>query len=197
SSIIVRDGVWEVCSDAYFHGSCTQLQPGQYNRLDGMLNERISSGREIVTTTGIAPPTIVTTTGARIALFEHPGFTGRAIELTKTNGKLDRFGPLSGPDAVIVYSGTWRLCTTEYYRGECWDFGPGRYDDLGALRGRVASAELVSVTSAPVAVAPAPSVAVVPAPSISVIPPLSTGPGRVVRYEFPNFSGQSYTTTGG
>ena len=203
SSIIVRDGVWEVCSDAYFRGRCTQLQPGEYGRLDSVLND-ISSVREIVTTTGVVPPTttsgvmppnttIVTTTGARIALFERPGFTGRAIELTKTNGNLDRFGPFSGPDAVIVYSGTWRLCTREYYRGECWDFAPGRYDDLGALRGRVASAELVSVTSAPVGVAPAPAIAVVPPSAAVGIAPPPSGPGRVVLYEFPNFGGQSYT----
>ena len=29
-SIIVRDGVWEVCSDARFSGQCTRLRPGEY-----------------------------------------------------------------------------------------------------------------------------------------------------------------------
>jgi hypothetical protein len=33
SSIIVRDGVWEVCVDAYFQGGCTRLQPGEYPQL--------------------------------------------------------------------------------------------------------------------------------------------------------------------
>jgi hypothetical protein len=189
SSIIVRAGVWEVCSDSFYRGECMQLQPGSYGRLGGALNDRISSAREIVTTTSVGPPTIVTTTGARIALFENPGFSGRAIELTKTNGNLDRFGPYSGPDAVIVYEGTWRLCTRPYYRGECWDFVPGRYDNLGALRGKIASAELVSLTSAPVGVVPAPAVGV--APPLTYVPP--AGPGRVVLYEFPNLTGQSFT----
>ena len=30
SSAIVRGGVWEVCTDAYFRGRCMQLQPGEY-----------------------------------------------------------------------------------------------------------------------------------------------------------------------
>lgn len=196
SSVIVRDGVWEVCSDAFFRGQCTQLQPGNYDRLGGGLNDRISSVREIVAASAVAPSTVVTMTGARIALFEHAGFTGRTIEFTKTNGDIGRFTPFRSPDAVIVYEGTWRLCTQEYYRGECWDFGPGRYDNLGVLRGRVASAELVS-PSAPVSVTPAPSVAVVPAPVITPAPVISPaapiGPGRVVLFEYPNLTGQSFT----
>ena len=45
SSLVVRDGVWEVCTDAFFRGACAQLQPGEYRRLDGPLNDHISSVR--------------------------------------------------------------------------------------------------------------------------------------------------------
>jgi hypothetical protein len=175
SSLVVRDGVWEVCTDAYFRGSCAQLQPGEYRRLDGPLNDRISSVREIVATTAVAPPIVIASGEPRIVLFQAPGFGGSAFELTKTNGKLDRLPAYSAADAVIVYGGTWRLCSREYYRGECFDFVPGRYDSLGSLTGRVKSAELVAITGAPVAVAP---------PSV--------GAGRVVLYEYPNFRGQSF-----
>ena len=175
SSLVVRDGVWEVCTDAFFRGSCAQLQPGEYRRLDGPLNDRISSVREIVATTAVAPPIVIASAEPRIMLFEAPGFAGSAIELTKTNGKLDRIPAYSGADAVIVYGGTWRLCSREYYRGECFDFVPGRYENLGALTGRVSSAELVAITGAPAAVAPPPA-----------------GAGRVVLYEYPNFRGQSF-----
>jgi len=175
SSLVVRDGVWEVCTDAYFRGSCAQLQPGEYRRLDGPLNDRISSVREIVATTAVVPPIVIASGEPRIVLFEAPGFGGSAFELTKTNGKLDRLPAYSGADAVIVYGGTWRLCSREYYRGECFDFVPGRYDSLGSLTGRVKSAELVAITSAPVAVPPPPA-----------------GAGRVVLYEYPNFRGQSF-----
>jgi hypothetical protein len=175
SSLVVRDGVWEVCTDAYFRGSCAQLQPGEYRRLDGPLNDRISSVREIVATSAVAPPVVIASAEPRIVLFQAPGFGGSAFELTKTNGKLDRIPAYSGADAVIVYGGTWRLCSREYYRGECFDFVPGRYENLGALTGRVRSAELVAITGAPAAVAPPPA-----------------GAGRVVLYEYPNFRGQSF-----
>ena len=42
-SIVVREGVWEVCTDARFSGRCVRLQPGEYPNLQGDLNNRISS----------------------------------------------------------------------------------------------------------------------------------------------------------
>jgi hypothetical protein len=175
SSIVIRDGVWEVCTDAFFRGGCTQLRPGEYRRMDGLLNDRVSSVREIVTTTEVAPPIVIAGAEPRIVLFERPGFGGGAIELTKTHGSLDRIAFFGGADAVIVYGGTWRLCSRDYYRGECFDFVPGRYDNLGTLTGRVHSAELVSITGAPIGALPS-----------------SIGAGRVVLYEYPNFRGQSF-----
>src|SRR5215831_3948686 len=46
-SVIVRDGVWELCSNARFEGYCTRVQPGEYRALGGELNKRISSVREV------------------------------------------------------------------------------------------------------------------------------------------------------
>ena len=187
SSLVVRDGVWEVCSDPFYRGSCAQLRPGEYRKLDGLLNNTITSVREVVITTElappivaappivVAPPVVIASAEPRIVLFERPGFGGGAIELTKTHGSLDRIAFFGGADAVIVYGGTWRLCSREYYRGECFDFVPGRYENLGALTGRVNSAELVAITGAPVAAVPPP-----------------VGVGRVVLYEYPNFRGQSF-----
>ena len=45
SSIIVRDGVWEGCVDAYFQGACAQFRPGEYPQLDRRFNHSISSLR--------------------------------------------------------------------------------------------------------------------------------------------------------
>ena len=118
---------------------------------------------------------IVASTEPRIALFERPGFGGRAIELNKTFGGLDRSGLYNGANAAVVYGGVWRLCTRQYFHGECADFTPGQYANLGPLTGRVSSAELVAVTNtAPVRIAPPPAVG-----------------GRVVLYEQPNFGGQA------
>jgi hypothetical protein len=173
ASIVVRSGVWQACSAALFDGTCVRLTPGKYSQLDGSLDNRIISVREYADASAEAPPTIVASAEPRIALFEASGFGGRAIELTRTAGDLDRISFYSGAQAAIVYSGTWRLCTQDHYRGDCREFSPGRYDHLGAFGGRVASAELIAPMPGPVSVAPS-------APS-----------GRVVLYELPRFAGRS------
>ena len=174
ASVIVRSGVWEACSGALFAGPCVRLEPGEYNQLDGSLNSRVGSVREVVNAAVAQPPVTLAVAEPRIALFERPGFGGGSIELTRTTGKLDRISSYTGARAVIVYSGTWRLCSDDYYRGGCSDFTPGRYDHLGTLGDHVASAELISTNPGPV------GVVTPPAPS-----------GRVVLYEFPHFGGRS------
>src|SRR5450755_3214303 len=47
ASIIVRDGVWEACVDAYFQGGCAQFRPGEYPQLDRRFNQSISSLRVV------------------------------------------------------------------------------------------------------------------------------------------------------
>jgi len=56
ASIIVRDGVWEVCTDAFFRGQCVQLQPGRYPSLSGSINESISSARQVRVAAGYGAP---------------------------------------------------------------------------------------------------------------------------------------------
>ena len=187
SSAVVRSGVWQACTDSNFQGHCVQLQPGQYRNINALLNDDVASVREITIASAVpapvivaaAPvvpaPAIVASAEPRIALFERPGFGGRTIELNKTFGGLDRSGLYDGANAAVVYGGVWRLCTRQYFRGECADFTPGQYANLGPLTGRVSSAELIAETNtAPVSIAPPPSVG-----------------GRVVLYEQPNFGGQA------
>lgn len=46
SSLVIRSGRWEVCSDADFRGRCVTLGPGSYRRLrDFELNDMVSSLR--------------------------------------------------------------------------------------------------------------------------------------------------------
>jgi len=188
ASVVVREGIWEACTEPGYRGSCRQLRPGEYDRLDGALKDRIASVREIVgvsvapapapivtASPPAAPPPVVAAATPRIVLYEQPGFSGSGVEITETHGNLDLIPSYAGAAALIVYGGTWRLCTHEYYRGQCADFTPGRYDSLGGLNGQIASAQLISAAPAPVGV-------VVPTPSAA---------SRVVLYEFPDFGGQS------
>jgi hypothetical protein len=149
ASVVVRSGVWEACSGALFSGTCVRLEPGQYSQFDGSLNSRIASVREVVNAAVAQAPITIAVAEPRIALFERPGFGGGSIELSRTTGRLDRIASYTGAQAVIVYSGTWRLCSDDYYRGGCSDFAPGRYDNLGAFGDHVASAELISAIPGP------------------------------------------------
>jgi hypothetical protein len=47
SSIVVRSGRWEVCTQPNFEGDCVSLEPGRYTALDARLNHRIESVREV------------------------------------------------------------------------------------------------------------------------------------------------------
>ena len=48
SSVEVRGGTWQVCTDAYFEGRCIVLRPGTYPSLGSIgLNDRISSVRPV------------------------------------------------------------------------------------------------------------------------------------------------------
>jgi hypothetical protein len=48
SSVVIRDGTWQLCDDAYFRGHCVTLQPGDYPSLRAIgLNNSLSSAREI------------------------------------------------------------------------------------------------------------------------------------------------------
>lgn len=46
SSVIVNDGVWQMCSEPRFGGICATLGPGRYDQL-AQLNNRVSSLRQV------------------------------------------------------------------------------------------------------------------------------------------------------
>jgi hypothetical protein len=56
SSVVVRDGAWEICTDANFRGQCVQLQPGRYPNLSGSMNGSISSVRQVAASPGYGAP---------------------------------------------------------------------------------------------------------------------------------------------
>ena len=46
SSLVVHDGVWEICSEPGFAGNCRVFRPGEYRYLAG-LDDRVSSLRQV------------------------------------------------------------------------------------------------------------------------------------------------------
>lgn len=47
SSVIVRNGRWQICSDANFAGNCHTYGPGDYPNLPSGQSHSISSGRRV------------------------------------------------------------------------------------------------------------------------------------------------------
>jgi hypothetical protein len=148
-SIVVREGVWEVCTDAHFGGRCVRLQPGEYPNLQGGVNDRISSAREVAQYTpppqqGYAPPP--SGGPARAVLYEGQGFRGRSFELQRDVVRnLDRTNFNDRAASLRVFSGYWIFCSDANFEGDCRTFGPGEYPDLpGDLNHRVSSGRRIA-----------------------------------------------------
>lgn len=152
SSIVIRSGIWEICSDAYFRGTCRRLGPGQYAGLGQGFNDSISSVRPVrgyddgprpVPPSSRPYPPGAGNGPPSIQIFERREFGGRSITLTRDASNFESIGFNDRADAAIVRAGIWRLCTDARMRGNCRDFGPGRYNDLGPLGGKVSSAAIL------------------------------------------------------
>jgi hypothetical protein len=143
-SIAVRDGVWEVCSDAHFNGQCVRLQPGEYRNLRGSLDRSISSVRE-VTQAAYAPPAPVYAPPApvyagpggggggqpRAILYSGQGMSGRAFEIDRNVVRnLDGTGFNDRAASLSVLGGYWIFCSDANFEGDCRTFGPGDYPNL-------------------------------------------------------------------
>jgi Beta/Gamma crystallin len=185
SSLVVRTGVWEVCDKPYFEGHCMQLQPGEYSSFGTNVNDRVASLREVTRSVG-GSPAIGAGTSPRIALYEHAGFGGRSVTLTGSVRNLDRVQIGDSVDSAIVYDGVWRLCDSA--QNSCVELLPGRYESLGVLNGRVASADSIDRPSAPPLARQTPQPAQQsPSTTANTLP----GAARVVFYQYPNFGGRS------
>ena len=154
-SAIVRDGVWEVCRDAYFNGGCIQLQPGRYPRMDGNFVRNISSVREVGSPRYMganpppypsAPAPVVAEGFGRAVLFEGHDFQGRSFPMSRDVVRnFDRTGFNDRAESVRIESGYWVFCSDANFEGECRTFGPGDYPNLPReLDHRISSGRLIS-----------------------------------------------------
>jgi hypothetical protein len=139
NSIAVREGVWEVCTDAYFKGQCVRLQPGEYRHLRGSLERSISSAREVAQA-AYAPPAPVSGGPAahggaapRAILYSGHGMSGRAFEIERDVVRdLQRVGFNDRASSLTVLNGYWIFCSDANFEGDCRTFGPGDYPNLSS-----------------------------------------------------------------
>jgi hypothetical protein len=148
SSVIVRDGVWQLCDDAYFRGACVTLQPGRYPSLNAMgLGNRVSSVREVG---GWGPPPGQGGGhwggGARAVLYSNPDFRGeRYVIEGNTMPDLANTGFNDRAQSLRVERGYWIFCSDAGFQGTCRTFGPGSYPSLGGgLDNKVSSGRRIS-----------------------------------------------------
>ena len=186
ASMVIRDGTWELCTDAYFRGRCASFGPGEYRTLGASFSDSISSAREVGGPPPMPPPVQYYGGGPpRIELWERREFGGRSIVLESGAPDFERIGFNDRADAAVVYGGVWRLCEHAGLGGQCREFGPGRYNDLGYLGGKVSSAAIVGGMGGPPPVDSRPPPGYVP-----------SGRPRAVLYEYSGFGGRTFVIEG-
>ncbi len=143
SSVVVTSGKWELCTDADFKGYCQTFTRGEYPVIDGRLNDRISSARE-VGSYGDRRGSYNDYGRGALQLFERPNFEGASVQLAGDTPSLRDSGFNDRAASLIVSQGTWELCVDAGFTGGCRTYGPGRYPGLGyGMAGQISSARLL------------------------------------------------------
>ena len=138
SSVIVRGGSWQLCTDAYFRGRCVTINPGEYPSLRSLdLENRVSSARELEWLGGGRPPG--GGGGARVELFDGYDYGGRSFAVNGAVSNMADVGFNDRAQSMIVHSGTWELCEDAFFSGRCRTLDVGRYPNLAQFGGRLSS----------------------------------------------------------
>ena len=150
SSVVVRSGRWEVCTQPNFQGDCVVLDRGEYAALDQRLNHRIESAREV---THYADARRYGDDrvaggygrggGAAVELFDGPDFQGRRVPIRRDSDALQERGFDQQASSMVIHEGTWQVCTRPGYEGVCRVFREGEYPDLRRFDNRIGSLKRV------------------------------------------------------
>jgi hypothetical protein len=184
SSLVVKDGTWQLCSDARYSGTCRIYGPGSYADLGYGMAKQVSSARVVrasrdapaVLSSGYdAPPPRNSEGTARAILYSDENFRGESMAVSGQVGTLERAGFDKATSSMVIEGGQWLFCTDVYFRGNCRVMGPGRYRTLRD----------VGLTQAISSVRPAPDT-----PSLAVSRPNPNA--DIELFLEPNFGGQSF-----
>jgi hypothetical protein len=137
SSIDVRSGQWQVCTQPDYRGECVVLERGQYPTLEKTLNHRIESMREVTRYADQGRSGRGYSRNPAVELFDAPDFRGRSMMLDRDANTLFDGGQRAA--SLVINEGTWEVCTEPGFEGVCRVFEPGSYETLGRLHRRVGS----------------------------------------------------------
>ncbi len=137
SSVVVRSGNWQLCSDSGFRGQCITLSPGSYASMRSFgMNDRISSIRPI--DDGGSSGGDNSWGGGwgggneAVVLYEHANYGGKGVN-SLGNANFESLSFNDKVSSIIIRSGRWEFCTDKDYRGRCTTLGPGRYGNLSDM----------------------------------------------------------------
>jgi hypothetical protein len=140
SSIVVKSGRWQLCTQPRFRGDCVVLEPGAYPALEARINHRIESLREM--------PVMARTSDeplpAPVELFPGVGFRGKPVALHGDMHVLNESGQGQHMSSMVVREGTWQLCSEAGFEGICRVYEPGRYPDLARIANQIGSVRRIS-----------------------------------------------------
>ena len=134
ASMVVTQGTWELCTEREFGGTCRIYAPGRYADLGYGMAGDVSSARLVrsaqdaptVIGSGRRPPPPDQV--GRVILYSEPNLQGQSLAVAGAVPDLARTRFDDSAESMIVESGTWTVCHDPYFRGECREFGPGRYN---------------------------------------------------------------------
>ena len=165
SSIMVRSGTWDVCTDSGFRGSCKTLTPGEYRSMPGM-NDAISSVREVGRNDGRSDGRNDWRNDGRnddrndgrnewrddgrhqqhgqqqrsaVLLFPDANLRGEPVAIDRNTEDLVRYHFNDRAGSIVVNEGQWEVCSDSNFRGRCEVIGPGQYARLNALDNKISS----------------------------------------------------------
>ena len=156
SSLVVKSGRWQLCTQPEFKGDCVVVERGEYAALDPKLNHRVESARELVVQAdardrrddrgwnrdgyrddrswareerGEAP----------LEMYAASGFRGRPVRVWRDIDSLERRDFDQRASSLIIHEGRWQLCSDPGFEGSCRVFEPGSYPQLGRLNNQIGS----------------------------------------------------------
>ncbi|MEE9380689.1 MAG: beta/gamma crystallin-related protein [Hyphomonadaceae bacterium] len=143
SSVRIRSGTWEVCSDGNFRGRCEIVSRDIGDLRSIGLNNNISSIRPAQARQDV-------NTRAPIILYSRTGFSGDARSLDRSTNRLGQVNFNDKARSVRINSGVWQLCTDANGGGRCEyvDRNVRNLSDLG-LAGNISSAVLTPYREGP------------------------------------------------
>lgn len=111
TSIRVEGGQWELCLEPDYRGTCQVIDESLPNMSEWAFNDRVTSIQ------AIHRPSRDQREG--VTLYEGRDYTGRSINLVRSENDLSTYSFNDDANSIEVHSGVWTLCEGRGFTGRC------------------------------------------------------------------------------